>query len=405
MIEYNQTITLPEKVIIINSIDDFPEAEIIGTENVITLEENVVYEFGAGTIDLGDNHFIITNGVKFRGQGLTKTTLTTQLTGGIVFNCGGNNSGGVEFEHFQFLCNETGVRLFDISFVTRLYFTGTVWFHAGALGWIENVETMRTDSTTAFIAFNEGLTLRGDNGAVIFDRTGFINIGSPSAKWIIKLAEDATFGNVFQVAGNIFLGFDKTFAIVKENNVTFNMFGFGNEECVYIGFSQFRGGLTPLDGFDMDSPTIKSRFNFGLRDSHVSAGLYFNNFSATTFKAVDTPVKAQGQTSARYARGFNHAQNQLSYLLTNPIRCSVRAQAFITGTAGDEVTVYIAKGGQVDEESACKLKLGKGGTMFTTEGEYDVIVGDYFEIWVENNTGTDDVTVRDKSSFLSIKAL
>lgn len=165
-ITVQQFITLPENVVIINDISDFPEPVLIGSDYIITLEENVVYEFGTGQFDLGVNQFVITNGVKIRGQGLTKTILTTSLTSGTIFTCAGNNSSAVEIEHLQLLCPDTNVRLFDISNVQRVYLTSAFFFHLGDLGQFNTVDTLRTDSTTALVGFSAGNLLHKPNAGV-----------------------------------------------------------------------------------------------------------------------------------------------------------------------------------------------------------------------------------------------
>lgn len=403
----NQPINLLERVVVVNNVSDLPEPVLTAGGYQITLEENVVYEFGAGMIDLGDNHFVITNGVKLRGQGLMKTALTTQLTTGIVFTCAGDNSSAVEFEHFQFLCSESDVQLFDISFAQRVCFTSSFWFHVGGIGRFENIDTLRADSTSAFVGFSAPMRMYGVNGAFILDRTGLINVNETPSPYIIYLEEGCQFNNIFQVAGCIVLGFAGTVGIGKHPSVTFTIFGIGSEESVYSGFNQFRGGLAPLENFesDIDSGVVKSRFNFGLRDTNILGSLYFNNPIYTGFSGVDSPAKAEGETTPRLLHGFGHAYNQLTYTLSNPIRCTVSAQAFIQGTAGDNITMYIAKNGNIDYDSACQLQLPTDGIMFATDGIYDVGAGDYFEIWLENNSTSDKAIVKHKASFLSVKQI
>lgn len=408
MPEYSQPINLLEKVVVVNNISDFPEAIVVAGQNVITLEENIVYEFGAGMIDLGDNHFVITNGVKLRGQGIAKTVLTTMLTDGVLFACPGDNSGAVEFEHFQFLCNDTDVILFDISFVQRVYLTGVFFFHVGALGWLENIDTFRTDSTTAFVGFNDPLRFRGTNGAVLLDRTGLINVADTPSPYIIFLEEDTIFNNIFQVAGCIVLGFPGTFGIGKHPSVTFDIFGIGTEEAVYFGFNNFRGGLTPLDGFDtdIDNGVVKSRFNFGLMDTHIFGSLYFSTPAQTTFAGVNTPVKAEGVTTNRLSRGWIHANNQLTYALENPLQCLVEVKAYITAEATvTNVSIYIAKDGVIDPDSRCQVYVPAGGAIAVTDGIYDVDLATNFEIWVENNTNGQWVQLEDKATRMKVTTL
>jgi len=418
----NQPINLLEKVVVVNNISDFPEPVltevIIGATsywyNTITLEENVVYEFGAGLIDLGDNVFVITNGVKLRGQGITKTILTTMLVDGIVFSCPGDYSSTVEFEHFQFICNDPDVQLFDISFVQRVYFTGTFWFHTGKPGRFENIDTFRTDLTTAFVGLTEPVRFYGTNGAVLLDRTGWISINETTpAPQIISLEENATFGNIFQVAGCIILGFPGTSGIKKHPSVIFNVFGIGSEEVVYFGFNHFRGGLTPLEGFDTDitNGVVKSRFNFGLRDTHIYGSLFFHNPVHTVFAGNNIPIKAEGETTDRGLHGFAHSYNRLSYLLTNPIRCKVDVKAYLTAeNTVVSASIYIAKYDAltatvtVDLDSRCQVFIPPGGAIAVTDGIYEVNAGDYFEIWLELNDGKGWVQLEHNATRMTVEA-
>lgn len=408
MPEYSQPINLLEKVVVVNNISDFPEAIVVAGQNVITLEENIVYEFGAGMIDLGDNHFVITNGVKLRGQGLMKTMLTTMLTDGIVFTCAGDNSSAVEFEHFQFFCSDTDVQLFDISFVQRVYHTSVFWFHTGKIGRFENVDTFRTDSTTAFVGFSEPMRFYGTNGAVLLDRTGLINVNETPSTEIISFEEDATFGNIVQIAGCIILGFPGTVGIKKHPSVIFNVFGIGTEEVVYFGFNQFRGGLTPLDGFDDDieNGVVKSRFNFGIRDTFPFGSLYVSTPAQTTFSAVDTPTKAEGITTDRLSHSWIHANNQLTYVLENPLKCSVEVKAYLTAEPSvTNVSIYIAKDGVIDPDSRCQVYVPAGGAIAVTDGIYDVDLATNFEIWVENNTNDQWVQLEDKATRMKVTTM
>lgn len=409
----NQPINLLEKVVVVNNISDFPEPVVIASQNVITLEENVVYEFASGLIDLEDNVFVITNGVKLRGQGITKTVLTTMLTDGTVFSCPGDYSGAVEFEHFQFLCNDTDVSLFDIDNVQRVYFTSTFWFHLGKIGSFTNVDTLRSNSTTAFVGFNDGFRFFGTNGAVLFDRTGLINVAETPSAIVAYLEENASFNNIFQLFGCIVFGAPGTKCIEKHPSVTFNVGGMGSEEAVNIGGVQFRGGLTPLAGFDTDiaNGVVKSRFNFGLRDSHTYGSLFFHNPAHTVFAGNNIPIKAEGETTDRGSHGFAHSYNRLSYLFTNPVRCKVDVKAYLTAeNTVVSASIYIAKYDAltatvtVDLDSRCQVFIPPGGAIAVTDGIYEVNAGDYFEIWLELNDGTGWVQLEHNATRMTVEA-
>lgn len=397
----DQVVALPEKVIIINSIDDLPTPEIIMGENVITLEGGNVYEFGAVQINLTDHHIVVPQGVKLLGQDKDKTKLISELTSGVLFSCAGDGNGSFVMKNINVEMNFDTAQMFELSTLGEVLIDGCIIFTLGDLGNVTNVNTFRVNNISAFVAFNNGLEFYGTNGTVIFDRCGLVNVGPVPAPACIVFTENSIYENIIQITGGIAFGTAGTVALYIDPTCTFN----GGEESVIFALEKFMFGIGGLGGVSPDSLFFKSRLCFMERDTHVFGSLFFNNPIATTFSAVDTPVKAEGETTNRLSRGWNHAYNQLSYLLTNPLKCTVHAQAFMSGTAGENITMYIAKNGAVDSDSGCQLQLPADGIMFITEGIYDVNVGDYFEIWIENNSSTNSAIVKHKSSFLSVKTM
>ena len=397
----DQVVALPEKVIIINSIDDLPTPEIIMGENVITLEGGNVYEFGAVQINLTDHHIVVPQGVKLLGQDKDKTKLISELTSGVLFSCAGDGNGSFVMKNINVEMNSDTAQMFELSTLGEVLIDGCIIFTLGDLGNVTNVNTFRVNNISAFVAFNNGLEFYGTNGTVIFDRCGLVNVGRVPAPACIVFTENSIYENIIQITGGIAFGTAGTVALYIDPTCTFN----GGEESVTFALEKFMFGIGGLGGVSPDSLFFKSRMCFMERDTHVFGSLFFNNPIATTFSAVDTPVKAEGETTNRLSRGWNHAYNQLSYLLTNPLKCTVHAQAFMSGTAGENITMYIAKNGAVDSDSGCQLQLPADGIMFITEGIYDVNVGDYFEIWIENNSSTNSAIVKHKSSFLSVKTM
>lgn len=390
-----------EKVVIVNSIDDLPTPEIIMGENVITLEGGNVYEFGAVQINLTDHHIVVPQGVKLLGQDKDKTKLISELTSGVLFSCAGDGNGSFVMKNINVEMNFDTAQMFELSTLGEVLIDGCIIFTLGDLGNVTNVNTFRVNNISAFVAFNNGLEFYGTNGTVIFDRCGLVNVGPVPAPATIVFTENSTYENIVQITGGIAFGVPGTYALWIDPTCTFN----GGEESVTFALEKFVFGVQGLGGVSPDSLFFKSRMCFMERDTHVFGSLFFNNPIATTFSAVDTPVKAEGETTNRLSRGWNHAYNQLSYLLTNPLKCTVHAQAFMSGTAGENITMYIAKNGAVDSDSGCQLQLPADGIMFITEGIYDVNVGDYFEIWIENNSSTNSAIVKHKSSFLSVKTM
>lgn len=399
-------ITQLENVVIVNSIDDLPTPEVIMGENVITLEGGNVYEFGAVQIDLEDNHIIVPQGVKLLGQDKDKTKLISGITSGVLFSCIGDGSGSFVMKDINVEMNSDTAQMFELSTLGEVLIDGCIIFTLGDLGNVTNVNTFRVNNISAFVAFNNGLEFYGMNGTVIFDRCGLVNVGPSPAPACIVFAENSTYENIIQITGGIAFGTAGTYALWIDHTCTFS----GGEESVTFALEKFMFGIGGLGGVSPDSLFFKSRLCFMQRDTHTFGSLYFHNPIQTTFLAVDTPVKAEGQTTDRLSRGWNHAYNQLSYLLTNPLKCSVEVKAYLTAEASvTNASIYIAKNGVIDPDSRCQVFIPAEGAIAVTDGIYDVDAGDYFEIWVENNANTWSISqwvqLEDKATRMKITTM
>ena len=391
-----------EKVVIVNSIDDLPTPEIIMGENVITLEGGNVYEFGAVQINLSDNHIVVPQGVKILGQDKDKTKLISEITSGVLFSCTGDGSGSFVMKNINVEMNSDTAQMFELSTLGEVLIDGCIIFTLGDLGNVTNVNTFRVNNISAFVAFSNGLEFYGTNGTVIFDRCGLVNVGPVPAPACVVFAENSTYENIVQITGGIAFGTAGTVALYIDPTCTFN----GGEESITFALEKFMFGIGGLGGVSPDSLFFKSRLCFMQRDTHVFGSLYFHNPVQTTFSAVDTPVKAQGETTDRLSRGWNHAYNQLSYLLTNPLKCSVEVKAYLTAEASvTNASIYIAKNGVIDPDSRCQVFIPAEGAIAVTDGIYNVDAGDYFEIWVENNTNAQWVQLEDKATRMKVTTM
>lgn len=401
-IRVDQVVTLPEKVIIINSIDDLPTPEVIAGQNVITLESGNVYEFGAVQIDLGDNHIVVSQGVKLLGQDKDKTKLISGITSGVLFSCTGDGSGSFVMKNINVEMNSDTAQMFELSILGEVLIDGCIIFTLGDLGDVTNVNTFRVNNISAFVAFSNGLEFYGTNGTVIFDRCGLVNVGPVPAPACVVFTENSTYENIIQITGGIAFGTAGTVALYIDPTCTFN----GGEESVTFALEKFMSGIGGLGGVSPDSLFFKSRLCFMERDTHVFGSLYFSTPAQTTFSAVDTPVKAEGVTTERLSRGWIHANNQLTYVLENPIKCSVEVKAYLTAEASvTNVSIYIAKDGIIDTDSRCRVYVPAGGAIAVTDGIYDVDLATNFEIWVENNTNAQWVQLEDKATRMKITTM
>jgi hypothetical protein len=145
-----------------------------------------------------------------------------------------------------------------------------------------------------------------------------------------------------------------------------------------------------------------------LRDFLVSAephygSMYFSTPAATTPGGTGTPLKALGTTTSVSLRNFTMpASNRLTYGGAEPRHCSINASvSFITGGTNQLIALHLyhwddsASSGAVLAHSEVNRLVGTGSDEGATglAGDVTLDTNDYIELWVENETSTNDITI------------
>jgi len=133
--------------------------------------------------------------------------------------------------------------------------------------------------------------------------------------------------------------------------------------------------------------------------------LMVNNATATVIAAANTPVKVAGATTAGSMKNFSMpANNQLKYIGRNAVTVTMHVSICVNDYYPTirKLTFYLAKNGAVVSSSGQSCGATTGLVASTDDSKNvslhyisRLLTNDTIEIWVENNTAIQNVTVQD----------
>ena len=174
-----------------------------------------------------------------------------------------------------------------------------------------------------------------------------------------------------------------------------------SDEGVILFNCNFSGGATYLQGIDYTNDEARFEGCRGIINTYSAA--YYTmtgNSTATVISTTGTPVKVAGTTTnSSITQKFTHTNNRATYAGALSRLGKVTAVVSLNSGNNNQIGVYIAKNGVPIDESETYLTTNSGGRLENGECQTlaNVEEGDYFEVWVENNTSTNNVTVEDLS--------
>jgi len=126
--------------------------------------------------------------------------------------------------------------------------------------------------------------------------------------------------------------------------------------------------------------------------------MYVSTAIETVISTIDTPTKALGTTTlVTPAYDFTMpADNRMRYDGVADVLATVQCGISITAAANSQdTTMHIAKNGTVITSSAAQRKIGTGADVgrAAVGAQLVLTTNDYVEVWLENNTGTANITV------------
>jgi hypothetical protein len=126
-----------------------------------------------------------------------------------------------------------------------------------------------------------------------------------------------------------------------------------------------------------------------------------DNATATTIAAANTPVKAAGTTTLKSGNvSFDMPQNnRIRYTGTGTIIVGVNlASTISSGNATQTIGGYLYKNGaNVGEgfkQEATTSTATTSRANYNAYGYVELVTNDYLELYVENQTGSNNITVR-----------
>lgn len=239
---------------------------------------------------------------------------------------------------------------------------------------------------------SSGLTLDGTIGTVGF---GTCLFDGNAEGTMITIPDTATISRRFRVIYSSFVAGSGETALNVSASASIPAEGYILDTCNFSGGGTYTTGVQVSD--------TKSRFTEcrGISNS-ASIGYYTmnGNVVASNIVTQGVAVKIAGTTTAQgITQRFTHTNNRLTYSGALTRNFKATAVLSFTGGTNDRVGVYVAKNGTVIANSEIYSTANTAGRSenVVAQALVELATSDYVEIWIENDSDTDDITVSDLS--------
>lgn len=375
------------QTIIVNDLSDFPTP----VAGVITLSDNTNYLISSD-VDVGNNRFVLGSGTSVTGTSIGVSSIRSTTTG-VLFTFIGS---GFELLRELSLTATSASALFDIEASPP----STASFNIVRVISGPTATIGRFSNLQFFFLSSVGL-VQGASGTGATFEGGFflINIDSSVINgWNGTLYDFGTSTFTFLNIENENLISGSGSNVVVE--------GLPNSENVNPGgsaivrASSLLGTVTPSSNIVPTDLQWEFSNNFGFPNS-VSASYIAmpTNATETIISVANTPVKVAGLfTDVNSSRFKNDTTGRAEYVGLTPVILKIIytfSYDKSSGTGTDKHNFYVAQNGVV---------LPNAVTTASTDGTRNpaltiatvvpnVVETDYFELWVEGDSTTDNVTV------------
>lgn len=369
------------ELVFVSDKDDLPTA----VSNVITLADDVTYFF-TGTVDLlgdrlvGGQNTVILGGssensrIKSTGLGTGVALFTTEWT--------------TPIRHVTFQDVDTALAIDGtVNPPVALDWTGVNFLNVPNIGLIDTCDNWIYSKGA--ILNSQNFQFSGTIGTVGVDNSIFVGTGSPGN--ILDILSTCTITRRFRLIYSSVVVFGATTGINVDASATIPTEGY------ILDTINFSAGGTYLSGVGYTSNLTRFINCKGIENTAEIGNLYMlNNATATTITAINTPVKVAGTTTPNTInQKFSHSNNRLTYTggLIRDFQVSITA----TLTSGNNrvIGLYVAKNGVVISESVMFATTSGTGRAESVACQtiLEMQENDYIEMWVENTSSVQDVTV------------
>jgi len=367
----------------INTASDLPAP----SAGVITLVNEVTYVFTT-TVDLaGDRIVCGTN---------------TTLLGASSENCRIKSTGLSGTALITSSSTSLTIRNLTIEADVALLLTGNPatsaldWFgvnftNCTSVGTIQDYANF-TMLSCAFLE-SSGLVFNGTIGTIAFSQCLFNGTASST---ILTLPSTLTITRRFRIIYSSFV------VLSGETGIDVSASATIPADAYILTYCNFSGGGTYLAGVDATSNKALFINNVGITNTS-NVGHYYmqNNATATTIATQNTFVKAAGTTiqgAGNSPKWTTATTNRLTYAGTISTEFVITVVGAIQSTSGTATLgVAIAKNGTVITESRISVRMIAANVPngFSCQEVIESVTGDFFEVFVTNETGTQNVTLSD----------
>jgi len=371
-------------IIIINQESDFPNQ----TATTITLNAGLCYHLG--DLIITSKNFVIEGGSGVCLKSNTGLGLSLVYSGaGNLFTMGA----GAAFQLSDIGVSAPLANLFDFNTASTLNTFNFVALDCVGIG------TFVAGSTSSVIIDNFALLNVSGNG---FDFTGNWSLLSMS-----RILSQATSASHEFIDMNTATFDDVNITRVEADGPSGSVFIKGATGSANINANRLAivtictvsGGMTDLSGITSSDIRWDFQKNSPTADTLEDALSSFNgNVTETTITTINTPVivnavwtcvRASKFTCATTGRITSNSERELSGV---PI--DVNVGLISSGGGAIDVTVYLAKNGSVITDSATTISISGSNQGFVSiPWQESISVNDYYEVFVENNSGTTNIIV------------
>lgn len=359
---------------------------------VITLLDNATY-YIVSNIDLLGDRLVL---------GQNTTILGTSSENASITSTGLGSSTALITGNYTFPLRNITIK--DVGTALDLDGSGSDmaldWYGVNFLN-VTSIGTIANASNFIYVngAFlqSQGLEFDGTFGTIAFDTSLFI--GDGSADDIIRVLSTATISTRFRII------YSSVVANSSTTGINFDVSASIPVESYILDTVNFSGSGTYLSGLDSDSNYSLFINCKGIENTREVSLYYMNgNATATTISAKSTPVKVAGTTTSDSVTSkFTNTDNKATYTGTLTRFFRVSATLSVSSGNNNQVGAYIAKNGTVINSSEVYGTTNGNGRFenITVQTIVSLSTNDYIEIFVENATATNNITVTDMNVIIN----
>ncbi|MBL4795935.1 MAG: hypothetical protein JKY50_00825 [Oleispira sp.] len=377
-------VAIGSNIVVINSPDDFPDA----VAGVRTLGPNLIYRV-SGNVDMGSDRFMLLDGTSMSGNSTFVDKITSATTG-VLFE--GADGASVSIETLSISCiNGTPISQTSTTPQTGVVSLDTVIIEVcDKLGSFNNTQIV----TLSRVSIGDALT------------SGFIVSGTVVAVNLDSMLISGFSGTLLDFTTSVCDVIDiENITVFSDTGANVVIDGLPNSGNISAGGHGSLRALNIIGPFTSTGNILPSdlRWDFQLNnvfpDSENSSYLSMPvNTTATTITTVNTPVKVAGTwTDINASRFTNDTTGKMTYIGTRTILAQVSYTGTIQKSGGgtDNFTMHVAKNGVPDANLIAVFATDSTrDPNIAITGIIQLETGDFLEMFIENNSDSDNCTIR-----------